>query len=216
MKKVAHNPNIQCPTNIVPGSFFPGIGIAVFRSSDVVNEAEPQAEGWTLSFEATIRPTKHTGLIMALLTAQYDPMVKLQFSLQDHHEHFRLDLGDSTIINMAGPARLCDGQRLTLSVSETEVRLQIGDQVASHPVEARDFAALRTSWVSHQPVLFLGGLPDVEKLGYSWYLYSGCMQDIRLQGETVDFNQAWYKHNAISSHSCPAPHPSQITQMEFH
>ncbi|XP_072423883.1 sex hormone-binding globulin-like, partial [Chiloscyllium punctatum] len=32
VEKVSRNPNRQCPTNIVPGSFFPGVGMAAFRS----------------------------------------------------------------------------------------------------------------------------------------------------------------------------------------
>ncbi|XP_072447402.1 growth arrest-specific protein 6-like [Chiloscyllium punctatum] len=180
--------------------------MAAFRSRDLVNESESQT-GWGLTFEATIRPKKHSGLVMALLTSEYNPMVKLDFSLQDRHEHFRLDLGMNTVIEMAGPDRLCDGQQVIVRVSETEVRLQVGDQEARHAVDAGDFAVLKTAWFSRTSVLCLGGLPGVEKLGYSWFLYSGCMQDIRLQGEEVDFNLAWYKHDAISSHSCPASAP---------
>ncbi|XP_067879838.1 sex hormone-binding globulin [Heterodontus francisci] len=206
VKKVASNPNLQCPTNIVPGSFFPGVGMAVFRCKDLLNESETQMN-WFLRFEAVIRPKKHSGVVMALLTGTHDPLVKLEFSLQDRHEQFKLDLGTTTLISMAGPTRLCDGHRVSITISESEVALQIGDQHGAHSVAADDFVPLKTSWFSKDALLFLGGLPDVEKLGYGWHLFSGCMQDIRLQGEAVDFNQAWFKHDAISSHSCPASKP---------
>ncbi|XP_067828390.1 sex hormone-binding globulin [Heptranchias perlo] len=85
LKKVANTPNIQCPNNIVPGTFFRGIGMAVFKGSDFLNESESSVD-WSLRFEAVIRPVKHNGVVMAILTGAHDPLVKLDFSLRNQHE----------------------------------------------------------------------------------------------------------------------------------
>ncbi|XP_078389889.1 sex hormone-binding globulin [Cetorhinus maximus] len=204
VKKVANNPNLQCPTDIMPGSFFPGVGMAVFKCSELLNKSESPT-GWVLRFEVVIRPRKHSGLVMALLSGAHNCLLKLQFSLQDRHEHFKLVLGSTTLISLAGPTRLCDGQRVNITISESEATLQVGYQHGRHTVDASDFAALNTSWFRKDVLLFLGGLPALKHLGHDSLPFSGCLEDIRLQGEPVDFNQAWFKHNSISSHSCPAP-----------
>ncbi|XP_038642936.1 sex hormone-binding globulin [Scyliorhinus canicula] len=212
-EKVARNPNLQCHTEITTGSFFPGVGMAVFRCSDLLNasEAEPS---WSLRFEVVIRPKKHNGLVMALLTGEHDPLLKLQFSLQDTHEQFKLSLGTETTISIEGPARLCDGHHINLTISESKATLQIGDQHGRQRVHASDFAALKTSWFKGDTLMFLGGLPGLDKLGYDWYVYAGCMQDIRLQGAAVDFNQVLFKHDSVSSHSCPAPKQSSSPSID--
>ncbi|XP_072349341.1 sex hormone-binding globulin [Scyliorhinus torazame] len=206
-EKVARNPNLQCHTDIMTGSFFPGLGMAVFRCSDLLNASGTEVS-WSLSFEVVIRPNKHNGLVMALLTGGHDPLLKIQFSLQDNHEQFKLSLGTATTISIESPARLCDGQQLNLTISESEATLQIGDQRGRQTVDASDFAALKTSWFNRDTLMFLGGVPGLDKLGYDWYLYAGCMQDVRLQGVAVDFNQVLFKHDSVSSHSCPAPKQS--------
>uniref|UniRef100_UPI00398F8186 sex hormone-binding globulin n=1 Tax=Pristiophorus japonicus TaxID=55135 RepID=UPI00398F8186 len=202
-RKVARNPNLQCPTNIVPGSFFPGVGMAVFKTSDFLNASASQVN-WSLRFEAVIRPKKHSGVVMAIMSGTHDPLVKLQFSRHNRREKFQLDLGAMTLISLPGPPKLCDGVRVAMTITESEATFQIGTQEVAHAVSAEAFTPLVTSWFNRDAMLVLGGLPDVEKLGHDWHLFSGCMQAIRLQGLSVDFNHAWFKHDAISSHSCPA------------
>ncbi|XP_078063475.1 sex hormone-binding globulin-like, partial [Mustelus asterias] len=157
MDKVAQNPNLQCPDKIMPGSFFSGTGMAVFRCSDIHNDTDPQS--WSLSFSVLIRPRKHSGQVMALLTGDHDPLVKLHFTQQDRHENFKLILGATTLIDIRGPSRLCNGQILNITITESEATLQIGDQSGHQSVDATAFAALKTSWFKKDTLLFLGSLP---------------------------------------------------------
>ncbi|XP_078056873.1 vitamin K-dependent protein S-like [Mustelus asterias] len=203
MDKVAQNPNLQCPDKIMPGSFFSGTGMAVFRCSDIHNDTDPQS--WSLSFSVLIRPRKHSGQVMALLTGDHDPLVKLHFTQQDRHENFKLILGATTLIDIRGPSRLCNGQILNITITESEATLQIGDQSGHQSVDATAFAALKTSWFKKDTLLFLGSLPALDKLGDGWFYYWGCMQDIRIQGTQIDFNQAYFKDDGVSAHNCPAP-----------
>lgn len=202
-KKVASNPNIQCPTNIMPGTFFPGTGMVVFKTSGFQSDSE-LPEDWSLRFEAVIRPSKHSGLVLAVLSHTYRPLLRLDFVLENRQEQFRLKLGGSTLLQLPGPSRLCEGQRITLGLSASEVSLHIGSQHATQPITQDTIATLHTAWFDGEALLFLGGLPALDTLGYDWFYFQGCMHELRVQGVSVDLNQAFFVHDGISTHSCPA------------
>ncbi|XP_051900726.1 sex hormone-binding globulin [Pristis pectinata] len=207
-KEVASNPNIQCPTNIMPGTFFPGMGTATFKTSGFQNDSESQ-EDWSLRFEALIRPSKHSGVVLAILSQTYIPLLQLDFVQKNRQEQFRLKLGGSTLVQLPGPSLLCEGQRVTISLSASKVSLHIGGQSRSRPVTQDTIATLRTAWFDGEALLFLGGLPALDTLGYDWFYFQGCMQELKVQGVSVDLNQAFFVHEAISTHSCPAVKFSQ-------
>ncbi|XP_069776186.1 sex hormone-binding globulin [Narcine bancroftii] len=203
-KKLASNPNMQCPTNITPGTFFQGAGMAVFESSGFHNNSDSQVD-WTLRFEATIRPVKHSGAVLAILSQAYKPLLRLDFVEWTRQEQFRLRFGGDPVLQLQGPNRLCSGQRLTLAISREEATLRVGDQQETWPLAKDTFTPLIEAWFKKEAKIFLGGLPVLTILGFDWFNFAGCMQDMRLQGMAVDLNQAMFVHDSISTHSCPAP-----------
>ncbi|XP_055486707.1 sex hormone-binding globulin [Leucoraja erinacea] len=203
-KKVSSNPNIQCPTSIMSGTFFQGLGMAVFKTSGFWNVSE-SLEEWVLRFEGVIRPTKHSGMVLAVLSESYSRLLQLDFVRKDMTEVFRLSLGGTELVEFPGPSQLCQGQPLSLTVSGEEATLAIGDQLQSQPLGPGLFASLHNAWFHTDALIFFGGLPALESMGYNWSYYQGCMQGLKLQEQPVDFNRAYFADESISTHSCPSP-----------
>ncbi|XP_062904759.1 sex hormone-binding globulin [Mobula hypostoma] len=201
--KVARNPNIQCPTDIMPGTFFPGGGVVVFQAGSFQNDSE-SPEDWSLRFEAVIRPSKHTGVVLAILSKTYNLLMQLDIVLKDWQEVFRLKLGDAVLFELPPPSELCNGLKIVLSLSAEMISLKVGNKLRTLQETHDSIASLRSAWIEEEAFVVLGGLPALDTLGYGWYYFQGCMQNLRMQGKSLDMNQALFVHHAILTHSCPA------------
>ncbi|XP_059817918.1 sex hormone-binding globulin [Hypanus sabinus] len=202
-QKVAMNPNLQCPMDIMPGTFFPGGGVVAFQAGGFQNDSE-SPEDWSLRFEAVIRPKKHTGVVLAVLSKTYNLLMQLDIVLKDRQEVFCLKLGDTVLFELPAPNKLCNGHKIVLSLSAEMISLQVVDELRTLQETRNSIATLRSAWIKKEAFVFLGGLPALDTLGHGWYYFQGCMQNLRMQGEPLDMNQALFVHHAILTHSCPA------------
>ncbi|MEE6518902.1 hypothetical protein FKM82_030215 [Ascaphus truei] len=84
-------------------------------------------------------------------------------------------------------------------MTSKKVTLRVGHDLSKLPVSEEEYIAVRDAWQGGAE-LHLGG-----DLGVSPQYFHGCLQDILLQGKTVDLDSALSKSDRIWSHSCPQP-----------
>uniref|UniRef100_A0A8C9R680 Growth arrest-specific 6 n=1 Tax=Scleropages formosus TaxID=113540 RepID=A0A8C9R680_SCLFO len=196
---IRSNEKMQCFSIEDQGSFYPGSGFALFNLNSQV-----------MNIQLTLRPASALGVLFALVRQDGVP---LSVSLSNYHpskklwQEVRLQPWLSHENVCAIPAFLCDSEKHLVNVTIAgnltllEVDGQQGEVEAGQNQEALDFAAPAST--------FLGGLPDVPLVSTPVSaFYMGCM-DVVINGQLLNLDEAFYKHNDIRSHSCPLGGPQQ-------
>ncbi|XP_036404246.1 sex hormone-binding globulin isoform X2 [Megalops cyprinoides] len=171
-----------CFTWISKGSYFPGTGLAIFNSSDFPvdrSEVSIEMEGYDVS--------TWNGTVLSLKTSQGEPV--LTVTAYNETEEFTVKFGTQTSTVKMEPFHL--------DLNLTKHALEVSDG----PIMEDDTHDWLSMW-NEGMVLAFGGVPDGTDDGSSPYLH-GCLRLIRIQGQVVDLDRATYKHNSVSSHSCP-------------
>ncbi|XP_069501392.1 sex hormone-binding globulin [Ambystoma mexicanum] len=191
-----------CFEQVKRGSYFAGVGMAVFNSRDFVHKYDPKPENWALSLEMSIRPTKRTGFLFAVSATDGRPLLTLRMKAQI----FILEVGSATVLRLPFPHRLCLASRLVLHISKTLLSWQIDEKKVVQPMAVQDYQALRAVWQDQHGKLFIGGMPNLLKLypAEAMVFFQGCLQDLLVQGHTLDMDTAVFKCNSIWAHSCPS------------
>uniref|UniRef100_A0A8C9WIZ8 Growth arrest-specific 6 n=1 Tax=Scleropages formosus TaxID=113540 RepID=A0A8C9WIZ8_SCLFO len=198
---IRSNEKMQCFSIEDQGSFYPGSGFALFNLS--------HADSQVMNIQLTLRPASALGVLFALVRQDGVP---LSVSLSNYHpskklwqEHVLVSMGETVVTSI--PAFLCDSEKHLVNVTIAgnltllEVDGQQGEVEAGQNQEALDFAAPAST--------FLGGLPDVPLVSTPVSaFYMGCM-DVVINGQLLNLDEAFYKHNDIRSHSCPLGGPQQ-------
>ncbi|XP_075434023.1 sex hormone-binding globulin-like [Ascaphus truei] len=178
------------------GSYFPGAGKAVFRTQDFLPGAVSQDGQWSLSVQMQLQSVTDS---FPLLTVSH-PESGLLLSLRGSHKTIVLDVGRSTTLTVAVPELGgCGASLLLLEMTSKKVTLRVGHDLSKLPVSEEEYIAVRDAWQGGAE-LHLGG-----DLGVSPQYFHGCLQNILLQGKTVDLDSALSKSDRIWSHSCPQP-----------
>ncbi|KAJ8003417.1 hypothetical protein DPEC_G00148100 [Dallia pectoralis] len=188
------NDNMQCFTSESRGGFFPGTGFALFN---ITHESQ------SLSVQLSVRPASTVGVLLALV---YQDTVPLSISLSDYNrdsqewrEYVLVSVGD--VIVASAPAFLCgtDVREVNLTVVGNLTILEVDGQPGqSHATPGQDLVDL-----SLPTSTCIGGLPDVPLVATPVSsFYRGCME-VTVNGQILDLDEAFHKHNDIRSHSCP-------------
>ncbi|MBN3310669.1 SHBG protein, partial [Amia calva] len=95
---------------------------------------------------------------------------------------------------------------LAVSVWEHGMQLQTG--TSAPMLQPGDLADWLDTWESGV-LLAVGGVPDSSCYNGSQDqdYFQGCLLKFSIQGKAVDLDRAWYKHDSVSSHSCPGKEP---------
>ncbi|XP_043932975.1 sex hormone-binding globulin isoform X2 [Protopterus annectens] len=200
------NVNKRCYSRIRTGSYFHTMGLAVFIAEAFNGKAASVDENWTFTLAMAVNPVKDNAVLLAITTADHLPLLTL--ILQSREKGFLLTFGNDTKIQTPFPDTLCHGSKLSLVISETNITFQQEDQATLQPIKKADYRALKEAWLDKGALFFLGGMPGLQSAFPHQLLsyFHGCIWDIMVQGQSIDLDRAYYKHDSISSHSCPALH----------
>ncbi|XP_053572129.1 sex hormone-binding globulin [Bombina bombina] len=188
------NPPKRCFSSHRRGSYFPGTGKAVYKTTDIIPVS--QDSQWYLSVQIQLHSETNS---FSLLSISH-PNGDLVLSLKGEHKNLILELGNTTVLSLSLPElEGCEGALLLLEVTQTSITLQYGGKEEQKPLTEEEYVALRDAWQSGG-YLYLGGGPE-ESTQY----FHGCLRNIIFQGTNLDLDSALYKSDSIWSHSCPKP-----------
>ncbi|KAG7464670.1 hypothetical protein MATL_G00167880 [Megalops atlanticus] len=184
-----------CFTSISKGSYFPGTGLATFNSSDFPVH---QTDGSEVSIEIEgYDVLTWSGTVLSLKTLQGEAVL----TVTAHNEtgEFIVKFGTQTSTVKMDP--------FDLDLNLTKHALEVSDG----PIMEDDTHDWLSMW-NEGMVLAFGGVSDGTEDSSSPYLH-GCLRRIQIQGQEVDLDRAIYKHNSVSSHSCPRKRPPGVYAM---
>ncbi|XP_063068380.1 vitamin K-dependent protein S [Engraulis encrasicolus] len=192
----------HCFVHVERGSFFTGVGLAQFKKD------YSEAGSWKVSLKLSIRPSKSTGILFALVANNTVPLSVAVVTQGESDADLQVFL-DGTVVATLTTLLLCYPERLEVevNVSETELLLwtNSSNSEVSYTTQSQLQEALsRFNTTMQTPVdTYIGGLPDlpISTTPVSAY-YHGCIE-LSVNGEQLDFDNAVSKHNSIKSHSCP-------------
>ncbi|XP_058897521.1 growth arrest-specific protein 6 [Kogia breviceps] len=211
------NVKMQCFSLTERGSFFPGSGFAFYSldyartSPDVGTETT-----WEVEAVARIRPAADTGMLLALVGD--DQAVALSVALVDYHSTKKLKkqlviLAVESVTLVLMEIKVCDGQEhvVTVSVNKDEATLEVDGTKGQSEVSAaglQERLAVLGRHLQGSVLTFVGGLPDVPVTSAPvTAFYHGCMT-LEVNRKVLDLDEATYKHNDITAHSCPPAEPA--------
>ncbi|KAG7467015.1 hypothetical protein MATL_G00148880 [Megalops atlanticus] len=196
---IRSNEKMQCFSSEESGCFYPGSGFALFKLS--------QSDSQVISLQLSLRPVSNLGVLFALVRQDSVP---LSVSLSNYHpgkklqqEYVLVSMGDEVVASI--PTSLCDSETHLVNVTIIgnltllEVDGQTGQSELGQNYAVPDLLSPAST--------FLGGLPDVPLVSTPVSaFYMGCME-VTLNGQLLDLDEAFYKHNDIRSKSCPLVGP---------
>ncbi|XP_045338654.1 growth arrest-specific protein 6 isoform X1 [Leopardus geoffroyi] len=209
---VKANSKMQCFSVTERGSFYPGTGFAFYSLDYTRTSAAVGTEAaWEIEVVAWIRPATDTGVLLALVGG--DRVVALSVALVDYHSTKKLKkqlvvLAVEGVTLALMEIKVCDGQehRVAVSVQKGEVTLEVDGTRGQSEVSAaglQESLAVLERHLQGSVLTFVGGLPDVPVTSAPvTAFYRGCMT-LEVNQQTLDLDEAAYKHSDITSHSCP-------------
>uniref|UniRef100_A0A665TVY0 Vitamin K-dependent protein S n=1 Tax=Echeneis naucrates TaxID=173247 RepID=A0A665TVY0_ECHNA len=186
----------HCFVYVERGSFFPGLGLAQFD----IDYSDSGA--WNLDLKMTIRPSKVTGVLFALV---YNRTVPLSVAVvtaggEDAVSFFTHLLEISPYLSLRFSTHSNANDKLSNSSTVTYIS---SDGLQDALKQLND--------TMQNPIsTYIGGIPDDVPFPATpvTAFYHGCM-DISINGQQLDFDEALSKHNSIKSHSCPPLSPPE-------
>ncbi|XP_043439555.1 growth arrest-specific protein 6 isoform X1 [Prionailurus bengalensis] len=209
---VKANSKMQCFSVTERGSFYPGTGFAFYSLDYTRTSAAVGTEAaWEIEVVAWIRPATDTGVLLALVGG--DRVVALSVALVDYHSTKKLKkqlvvLAVEGVTLALMEIKVCDGQehRVAVSVQKGEATLEVDGTRGQSEVSAaglQESLAVLERHLQGSVLTFVGGLPDVPVTSAPvTAFYRGCMT-LEVNQQTLDLDEAAYKHSDITSHSCP-------------
>ncbi|XP_053074225.1 growth arrest-specific protein 6 isoform X3 [Acinonyx jubatus] len=209
---VKANSKMQCFSVTERGSFYPGTGFAFYSLDYTRTSAAVGTEAaWEIEVVAWIRPATDTGVLLALVGG--DHVVALSVALVDYHSTKKLKkqlvvLAVEGVTLALMEIKVCDGQehRVAVSVQKGEATLEVDGTRGQSEVSAaglQESLAVLERHLQGSVLTFVGGLPDVPVTSAPvTAFYRGCMT-LEVNQQTLDLDEAAYKHSDITSHSCP-------------
>ncbi|KAM3823990.1 LOW QUALITY PROTEIN: sex hormone-binding globulin [Vipera latastei] len=184
-----------CLTTVQRGSFFPGDGLAVFPLSDLPSGLSTTDGHWRFSLQLRIRAAPQLSTLLAVWALEEQrPVLHLALERTD----LRVQLGNQTLLLLPLPAGGCLDTPLLLLLTPSSFMLSLGDTEIIKPTPVDDYQSLKEVWLSARGNLVIGGASGEEKS-----CFQGCLNTVRVQGHELDFDDAQYRSNSISAHSCP-------------
>ncbi|KAL2087412.1 hypothetical protein ACEWY4_016240 [Coilia grayii] len=192
----------HCFLHVERGSFFIGAGLAHFK----IDYSE--AGSWKVSLKLSIRPSRSTGVLFALVANNTVPLSVAVVTQGENDADLQVFL-DGAVVATLRTLLLCYPERLEVELNVSEAELQIWTNSSNSDVSYTTEAQLQET-LSHLNVTmqtpvdtFIGGLPDLPTASTPvTAYYHGCIE-ISVNGQQLDFDDAVSKHNSIKSHSCP-------------
>uniref|UniRef100_A0A8D0GBV3 Growth arrest specific 6 n=1 Tax=Sphenodon punctatus TaxID=8508 RepID=A0A8D0GBV3_SPHPU len=188
------NEKMQCFAVAGRGSFYPGSGFAVFNlsySKLFQQLAGNETQGnWAVEVNILIRPAADTGVFFALVSGE--STIPLSLALIDYHSTKKLKQQVHHLVDIS----ISQG-KLLLTVDGTA-----GQSELSHS-ELQESLSVLDGYLQSSVKTYVGGLPDVPVTSTPvTEFYHGCMT-VKVSSKTLDLDEALFKHNDITSHSCP-------------
>uniref|UniRef100_UPI00398F25F4 vitamin K-dependent protein S n=1 Tax=Pristiophorus japonicus TaxID=55135 RepID=UPI00398F25F4 len=200
----------QCYQNVEKGSYFPGRGYAMFPLN--YSTTENSVGGWKVKLNLRVRPSKDTGVLLALVNGEKVP---LSLALTEAHstttvgkQHLILAV-EHEIVSSTEGLYLCDGERhsVHLTITAEEILWEVdGITCGSHlnSLGLRKQLATLDQAMRESINTTLGGLPVIPITSTPVTAsFTGCLE-IEINNEVIDLDEASHKHNDIQSHSCPS------------
>ncbi|XP_041935848.1 vitamin K-dependent protein S [Alosa sapidissima] len=192
----------HCFVHVEPGSFFSGAGLAHF------NIDYSEAGSWKVNIKMIIRPSKSTGVLFALVANNTAPLSVAVVTQGPNDSDLQLFL-DGVAVATLQTLMLCYPERLEVefSVSERELQILANSSISNVSYMTQPLLLEALSHLNQTmqgPVdTYIGGLPDLP-IAFTpvTAFYHGCIE-ISVNGQQLDFDDAFSKHNSIKSHSCP-------------
>ncbi|XP_026548396.1 sex hormone-binding globulin [Notechis scutatus] len=187
-----------CFTTVQRGSFFRGNGGAVFALSDLPSGLSPTDGTWLLSVQLRIRAGPQLSSLVAVLGFKQRPVLRL--TLQ--HTDLTAELSNQTVLLLPLPEGGCLDSPLLLRLTPSSFSLGLGATEISKPTPKAEFESLQQLWLNNLGSLVVGGESGEEK-SQEGHFFHGCLSEIRVQDHELDFDEAQYRSDSISAHSCP-------------
>ncbi|XP_067890290.1 vitamin K-dependent protein S [Heterodontus francisci] len=200
----------QCYRNVGKGSFFPGRGYVMFPLN--YSMTENTVGGWKVKLNLHMRPSKDTGVLLALVNGEKVP---LSLALIDSHspttmkkQDLILAVENQTVYRTEG-MYLCDGERhsMHLTITAKDILWKVdGVTQGSHlnSSRLRKQLAMLDQAMQETVNTTLGGVPVVPVTSTPVTAsFTGCL-DIKINDEVIDLDEASHKDPEIQSHSCPS------------
>lgn len=162
-----------------------------------------------MNIELSIRPSQDTGVLVALVNGSSVPLSLAIMDVSPTIQGIVLAI-ENEVVYRLDQLPVCAGDKLPIQLIATEDRIvlessgEIGYSPLAMPQLAERLATLDL-YMRQSVLTYLGGVPDVPMTAAPvTAFYQGCM-DVRINNQVLDLDEAQYKHNDISSHSCPLP-----------
>lgn len=205
---IEHEERMQCFSELEEGSYYPGHGSASF----LLNYDRPRGKddgAWAVNIELSIRPSQDTGVLVALVNGSSVPLSLAIMDVSPTIQGIVLAI-ENEVVYRLDQLPVCAGDKLPIQLIATEDRIvlessgETGYSPLAMPQLAERLATLDL-YMRQSVLTYLGGVPDVPMTSAPvTAFYQGCM-DVRINNQVLDLDEAQYKHNDISSHSCPLP-----------
>uniref|UniRef100_A0A670J3Q2 Growth arrest specific 6 n=1 Tax=Podarcis muralis TaxID=64176 RepID=A0A670J3Q2_PODMU len=204
------NDKMQCFAVAGRGSFYPGNGFAVFNFTQPLDTNETVKQ-WEVKVNILIRPATDTGVLFALISSE--ATVPLSVALIDYHSTKKLKqqfivlaVKNTVVCRLA--VSICDEQEhlIDISIDRGQILMTVdgtaGQSELSHS-QLEENLSLLDNYLQSSVKTYVGGLPDVPVTSTPvTAFYRGCMT-VKVNKQAVDLDEAVYKSNDITSHSCP-------------
>ncbi|KAM3930822.1 sex hormone-binding globulin [Leptodactylus fuscus] len=188
--------NRRCFQNEEPGAFFPAHGYAIFHPAAFPTRG---TDSWILTVQLSFRVQEGGGVLLLLSGA--GNVSALTITLDLEKEALEVSLLGKLAHSLKFPPGVCLKEWHTVNavVQSNKVVLSTSEASSSMDILPADFKALEDIWLDPESHISIGGTSEQGEPGTR---FSGCLK-MTLQGTSVEFDSAHYKHPHIHSHSCP-------------
>ncbi|XP_075056266.1 growth arrest-specific protein 6 [Mixophyes fleayi] len=202
---------MQCFLIAGRGSYYPGRGFALFLIDYMnLSNKDDYEPNWIVDVSAEINPATDTGVLFALVSE--DKEVILSLALVDYHsttkvkQQFIVLSVENTVVCQL-EVNVCDKEHVVeISASKDQILLSFDGTLGQMELQDSELQIILSTLnynLQRGVNTYVGGLPDVDVTRTTvTAFYHGCMT-IKVQQKTLDLDEAVYKHNDITSHSCP-------------
>lgn len=182
-----------CFSEIKRGSYFPGTGMVTFNTSDLPGLKTEEA-GITIKIFGS-----WTGTLLSLQSTDFEYVLG---ELDGHTDVKEVQLG----LKEGSETAALPHEPAALTFTILKHSLVVNSK-PEHEMESLDFFSM---WKKGMLLTF-GGVPGESEAAKRPQCLRGCLENILVQDEVIDLDQALYKHSTVSSHSCPTEAMNELT-----